>query len=402
MPCRVAAQESPSEAVGEALGCRLEAEAAADLPFLRENVMQAFDRCVDGLGRVSSIVSSIREFAHPARPEMAPVDLNRAIANTLTIARNEYVHVAELETDLCQMPPVMCHIDQINLQVVLNLIVNAAHAIGDVFKSSGTKGQLCVRTRLEGADVVISVSDTGPGIPEAIREHIFDPFFTTKDVGKGTGQGLALAWKLVTEKHGGTLTYETVLGKGTTFFARLPFAGKTQALIGAARDASSAVRSPSLGAPKRSPPSAVSASADVSASTKSRGVSSVLGATTNSLRGRRAVRAEKLGCDLEEALRGDFCERRGGSPRASRARSRASSHRVRLPDAGHGWRSLSRPSLESDSPSVIRILLSGAGAENVAIDEPDLVFRFLSKPCPRETLVQVIEMAWLDTPVGVA
>jgi len=231
--CRLAAQESPSVAIREALAAVSKAEEAADLPYLRENVMPAFDRCVDGLGRVSSIVSSMREFAHPARKEMAAIDFNRAITNTLTIARNEYADVAELETDLCQMPPVTCHIDQIN-QVVLNLVVNAAHAIGDVFKSSGTKGHLSVRTRLDGEDVVISVSDTGPGIPEAIREHIFEPFFTTKDVGKGTGQGLALAWKVVTEKHGGALTYETVLGKGTTFFARLPCAGNRPALIGAA------------------------------------------------------------------------------------------------------------------------------------------------------------------------
>jgi signal transduction histidine kinase len=173
----------------------------------------------------------MREFAHPARKEMAPVDLNRAITNTLTIARNEYVHLAELETDLRELPLVTCHVDQIN-QVVLNLVVNAAHAIGEVFRSNGVKGRLTVGTRMDGEDVVISVGDTGTGIPEAIREHIFEPFFTTKDVGKGTGQGLALAWTLVTEKHGGTLSYETALGKGTTFFVRLPRAGKLQALAG--------------------------------------------------------------------------------------------------------------------------------------------------------------------------
>jgi signal transduction histidine kinase len=230
--CRLVTEESPSAAIREALASVLKAEAMADLPYLRENVPQALDRCVDGLRRVSSIVSSIREFAHPARKEMAPVDLNRAITNTLTIARNEYVHLAELETDLRELSLVTCHVDQIN-QVVLNLVVNAAHAIGDVFQSSGVKGRLTVGTRMDGEDVVISVGDTGTGIPEAIREHIFEPFFTTKDVGKGTGQGLALAWTLVTEKHGGTLSYETALGKGTTFFVRLPRAGKSLALTAA-------------------------------------------------------------------------------------------------------------------------------------------------------------------------
>jgi two-component system, NtrC family, sensor kinase len=224
---RLVTLESPPVELGEALAAVLEAEAAADLPFLRENVSDAFDRCVDGLERVSTIIKSIGEFAHPGHSEMAPVDLNRAITNTLNIARNEYVHVAVLEIDLCTLPPITCHVDQIN-QVVLNLIINAAHAIGDVFASSGAKGHLLVRTRMDGEDVVICVSDTGAGIPEAIREHIFEPFFTTKDVGKGTGQGLALAWSLVTEKHGGKLSYETILGKGTTFFVRLPSAGKAQ------------------------------------------------------------------------------------------------------------------------------------------------------------------------------
>jgi PAS domain S-box-containing protein len=225
------ADDAPSAAVREALAAAAEAEVRVDLAYLRENVPQAVDRCVEGLGRVSRIVSSIREFAHPASKNEAPADLNRAIANTLTIARSEYIHLADLETDLRELPLVTCHIDQIN-QVVLNLVVNAAHAMADVVESSGSKGHLTVGTRVDGEDVIIRISDTGTGIPESIREHIFEPFFTTKDVGKGTGQGLALAWTLVTEKHGGTLWYETTLGKGTTFFVRLPRAGTSRTATG--------------------------------------------------------------------------------------------------------------------------------------------------------------------------
>ncbi|MEO7108868.1 MAG: ATP-binding protein, partial [Polyangiaceae bacterium] len=225
---RLVVEKSPSATIDVAIAAVAKAEAAADLPFLRENVPPAFERCIDGVGRVASIVQSVREFAHPAHREMVAVDLNRAITNTLTIARNEYAHVADLETDLGELSLVTCHVDQIN-QVVLNLVTNAAHAIDDVFKSSGIKGRLSVRTRMDGGNVVISVSDTGPGIPEAIRDRIFEPFFTTKDVGKGTGQGLALAWRQVTNNHGGTLRCETGVGKGTTFFVRLPAAGKPQA-----------------------------------------------------------------------------------------------------------------------------------------------------------------------------
>jgi len=230
--CRLVAQESPSAAIREALASVSEAEARVDLPYLRENVPQALDRCVDGLGRVAGIVRSIGDFAHPGDSQVAPADLNRAIANTLTMTRNEYVNVAELETDLRELPPVMCNLGQIN-QVVLNLVVNAAHAMGDVFKSSGRKGKLTVCTRMDGEDVIIGVSDTGTGIPQAVREHIFEPFFTTKEVGEGTGQGLALAWTIVTDNHGGTLSFETALGKGTTFFVRLPRAGKSQTAVGA-------------------------------------------------------------------------------------------------------------------------------------------------------------------------
>lgn len=115
----------------------------------------------------------------------------------------------------------ICHLGDLN-QVFLNLLINAAHAIGDVVKDSGKKGRIRVQTRQIGSWVEISISDTGTGIPKAIQEKIFDPFFTTKEVGKGSGQGLALARAIVVEKHGGTLTFETEPGKGTTFHVRLP------------------------------------------------------------------------------------------------------------------------------------------------------------------------------------
>ena len=201
------------------------AEEETDLPYLRENVPKAFERCLDGLERVSTIVRSMKEFAHPAQQEMAPVDLNRAIENTLIIARNEYKYVAALETEFNDLPPVNCLVSEID-QVVLNLIVNAAHAIGDAIKGTEKKGTLKVRTWREGPHVIISISDTGTGIPAAIAGRIFEPFFTTKEVGKGTGQGLAIAWAVVKEKHGGELTFESHVGRGTTFFIRLPIAGK--------------------------------------------------------------------------------------------------------------------------------------------------------------------------------
>jgi signal transduction histidine kinase len=201
-----------------------EAEDDADLDYILENAPVALDRARDGLGRVAAIVRSMKEFAHPDRKEMAQVDINQAVNSTLVIATNEYKYVAEVETAFEQIPPVNCYAGEIN-QVVLNLIVNAAHAIGDVVKGTERKGKIRVATRVLGEQVEIAISDTGKGIPVEVRSRIFDPFFTTKEVGRGTGQGLAIARAVVVDKHGGTLHFETEVGKGTTFYIRLPIAG---------------------------------------------------------------------------------------------------------------------------------------------------------------------------------
>ena len=196
---------------------------SARLPFLEQEVPKAIDACIDGLSRVTTIVESLKELAQPAGLEMEDADLNRVVERSLVIAMSEYRHVAELHTDFGELPPVRCLVSEIG-QVVLNLVVNAAHAIGDVVRGTEQKGKLEVRTWREHDRAVIAIRDTGTGIPEEIRSRIFDPFFTTKEVGKGTGQGLALAWAVVKQKHEGSLTYESTVGEGTTFFIRLPIA----------------------------------------------------------------------------------------------------------------------------------------------------------------------------------
>jgi len=203
-----------------------QAEANVDLPYLCESVPPAVERCTSGLGQISEIVRSLKAFAHPSVGMKAPADLNRIVENALTIARSEYKFVATLDSQLGDLPPITCHAAEIS-QVVLNLVVNAAHAIGDVVKDSDRKGVITVATRYERGAAVITISDTGTGVPEAIRSRIFDPFFTTKEVGKGTGQGLSIAWSMVKERHGGELTFETEVGKGTTFTVRIPNAEST-------------------------------------------------------------------------------------------------------------------------------------------------------------------------------
>lgn len=197
----------------------------ADVEYLQGEIPRAIGESLSGVERVSTIVRAMKEFSHPGAEEKTPVDLNRAIESTITVARNEWKYVADLETDFdAALPPVPCLPGEFN-QVVLNLIVNAAHAIAaKVGDGSGGKGSITVRTRKDGGWADIRIRDSGMGIPEPARGKIFEPFFTTKEVGKGTGQGLAIARSVVVDKHGGTITFETESGKGTTFIVRLPLA----------------------------------------------------------------------------------------------------------------------------------------------------------------------------------
>ena len=196
-------------------------EAAADLDYLRQEIPKALEQSLDGVTRVARIVRAMKEFAHPDRSEKMATDINKSLESTLIVARNEIKYVADTETDFGELPLVLCHGGDIN-QVFLNLLVNAAHAIQDVAKDSGKTGLIRVTTRQEGDEVLISIADTGSGIPEDIRDKIFEPFFTTKGVGRGTGQGLAIARSIVVDKHGGSLTFDTEVGRGTTFHIRLP------------------------------------------------------------------------------------------------------------------------------------------------------------------------------------
>jgi signal transduction histidine kinase len=201
-----------------------ELEEEIDVAYLADRIPKAFDSALDGLGQIARIVHAMKEFGHQGHNEKSAVDLNRALLTTLEVARNEYKYVADVDVQLGDLPMVTCLGGEMN-QVFLNLIVNAAHAIGDVVAKSGSKGQMRVRTWAVGDDAVITIEDTGTGIPEEIRGRIFDPFFTTKEVGRGTGQGLAIARSVIVDKHGGSLTFDSKVGQGTTFMIRVPLQG---------------------------------------------------------------------------------------------------------------------------------------------------------------------------------
>jgi signal transduction histidine kinase len=195
---------------------------AADTAYLLNEIPQALDQSMDGVDRVSKIVRAMKDFSHPAT-ERTQVDINRAIAGTATVASNEWKYVAELKTDFdSELPTVPVMPGDFN-QVILNLIVNAAHAIGDVVGDAGNgRGLISLSTRQVDGQAEIRITDTGCGMTPETAARVFDPFFTTKAVGQGTGQGLAMAYNVVVIRHGGTIRVESTPGAGTTFIVRLP------------------------------------------------------------------------------------------------------------------------------------------------------------------------------------
>jgi signal transduction histidine kinase len=201
-----------------------------DAGYLLDEIPKAIEQTLEGVSRVAALVNAMKEFSHPDTKEKIPLDLNHAIGNTITIARNEWKYIADMETEFDgSLPLVPCQPGAFN-QVILNLIVNAAHAIAAANRQGGReKGKISVQTRNCKDWAEIRIQDTGTGIPEKIRNRVFDPFFTTKEIGKGTGQGLAIAHSAVVVQHGGTIHFETEEGKGTTFVVRLPLDGKTLA-----------------------------------------------------------------------------------------------------------------------------------------------------------------------------
>jgi len=203
---------------------RLEAlEKEVRLDHLLREIPRALQQSLDGLDQVKKIVGAMKDYSHPGSLGASYIDLKRAIESTVTVARNEWKNVADVKMDFDpNVPAVECYPSELN-QALLNLIVNAAQAIAETpLVKSGMKGLIRITTKLNNAWVDIHVSDSGTGIPKAIRNKIFSPFFTTKEMGRGSGQGLYITHQVIVEKHKGRIGFETEEGRGTTFTIRLP------------------------------------------------------------------------------------------------------------------------------------------------------------------------------------
>jgi PAS domain S-box-containing protein len=195
----------------------------ADLDYLPHEIHDALKGSLEGVDRITAIVDSMRYFSHPGTEEKAPIDINQALDHAITVSRNEWKYYARITTDLEEDLPVLQGYAVPLNQALLNLIVNAAQAISQKLgETPEEKGVINITTRRVNGDIEIRFSDNGTGIDPEVLPRIFDPFFTTKEVGKGTGQGLALVNTVVVEKHGGHIDVETELGKGTSFIISIP------------------------------------------------------------------------------------------------------------------------------------------------------------------------------------
>ncbi len=202
-----------------------EAAEEADIDYVTAELPRAIERSLDGIARVTAIVRALKTFAHPGSDDMAPVNVAGLVENSVALAINEWKYVANVDVSIDpELPEVVCAGGELG-QVLLNLIVNASHAVAERVGTSGEKGRISIQARRDGTDARLSVRDTGAGMPESVRSRVFEPFFTTKPVGKGTGQGLALAHASVVKRHGGSIDFETAVGVGTTFVVRIPIAG---------------------------------------------------------------------------------------------------------------------------------------------------------------------------------
>ena len=195
---------------------------SVDIAYMARELPGALEAIQGGITRITAIVRAMKELAHPGTKDPGIADINRALESALEISANSYRGVAQLDKQLAPLPPVTCFVAELG-QVFLNLIVNAAHAM-----EGQVRGKLTVTSRVDGDHVVVSIGDTGGGIPPEIQPRIFDPFFTTKAIGRGTGQGLAIARVIVVDHHGGSLSFDSVANQGTTFVIRIPISGPTQ------------------------------------------------------------------------------------------------------------------------------------------------------------------------------
>jgi PAS domain S-box-containing protein len=194
----------------------------AKFDFIKEEIPKAIDQSHEGLKRVTKIVSAMKSFSHPSEGKKCFINVVESIETTVTICRNEWKYIADIQYEYTDpVPQVAVLPDEFN-QVILNLIVNSAHAINDTLNSEKKMGVILISIDSDESYLIIKIKDDGAGIPKNIQDKVFEPFFTTKKVGEGTGQGLSMVYSVIVDKHNGLLELDSEEGEGTCFILKLP------------------------------------------------------------------------------------------------------------------------------------------------------------------------------------
>lgn len=200
-----------------------EIEKEAEPQYLKSEMSQALEQSLEGISMVSRLVLALKDFSHPSLHDFSLTDVNKCIDTVCTISRHEWKRVAELKLDLARdLPYLFASRDELH-QVLLNLIVNAAHAVSEkIAAGKYDRGQISISTRALGEKIVIEVKNDGPEISTELQKLIFQPYFTTKEAGKGTGLGLNLVKRIVEEAHGGEISVHSNSREETSFIISLP------------------------------------------------------------------------------------------------------------------------------------------------------------------------------------
>lgn len=195
-----------------------------DIEYLQEELPVAINQSIDGVKRIAQIVGAMRDFSHSGPTEKVSADVHRLIENSLTISRNAWKYIANIKKEFEEnLSPIVCQSSDLG-QVFVNMIINASHALEERYKDSETiEGEITITTVHKNNGIEITISDNGSGMPEKVSKRIFDPFYTTKEVGKGTGQGLAIAYDIIVDKHNGSIAVESEENVGTKFIIQLPY-----------------------------------------------------------------------------------------------------------------------------------------------------------------------------------
>lgn len=224
LSCKLADSEETEEKTSLLKQQLKDAVDRTDLQYLLEDIPASLSESSDGVSRIAEIVKAMKEFSHPGSKNKESIDLNKIIESTVIVARNEWKYVAEVKMDLAEgLPMLECFPGEVS-QAILNMVVNAAHAIESrqAVEDSKEKGVIGIKTSRENDFFHITISDTGCGISQENLAKVFEPFFTTKEVGKGTGQGLSMVYATIKDKHQGDIKVNSVVGEGTSMTILLP------------------------------------------------------------------------------------------------------------------------------------------------------------------------------------